>query len=74
MHVLFYMFAQDICVGDFWETQERRAIADFTTGIAVDKFMLVTMLESLESSSFAAPTEFDTSRHAKHSVIDAVKG
>ena len=33
---------QDLCVGDFWETQERRAITAFTTPVAVDRFLLVT--------------------------------
>ncbi len=42
---------QDLCVGDFWETQERRSITSFTTAIAVDKFQLVTLLRPPAAAS-----------------------
>jgi hypothetical protein len=55
--------AQDLCVGDFWETQERRSIATFTTAIAVDKFQLVTITAAPPPKSmFQFPTAFASSR------------
>ena len=55
--------SQDLCVGDFWETQERRAIATFTTPIAVDKFLLVTSAVTVVNAPmFAFPDTFDPSR------------
>ncbi len=51
---------QDLCVGDFWETQERRSIASFTTAIAVDKFKLVTLLRPEDTQSlFVFPKTID---------------
>jgi hypothetical protein len=53
---------QDLCVGDFWESEERRALTTFTSAIYVDKLMLVTMLKPLPTSYFTFPVEFDSSR------------
>ncbi len=56
---------QDICVGDFWETQERRGIAAFTTALAVDKFFLVTSsVTNTQPPMRVFPTAFDPSRRA----------
>jgi hypothetical protein len=46
---------QDLCVGDLWETQERRGISSFTTAIAVDKFQLVTLAKSEPDTMFVVP-------------------
>ncbi len=35
--------AVDVCIGDFWETAQRRALVPFTTSIDVDKMYLITM-------------------------------
>jgi hypothetical protein len=32
----------DICVGDFWETTERRQLAPMTASMAIDIFQLVS--------------------------------
>ena len=32
----------DLCVGDFWETSERRRIAPMTASIDIDVFSLVS--------------------------------
>jgi hypothetical protein len=70
---------QDLCVGDFWETQERRSITSFTTAIAVDRFKLVTLLRpqaapaifvfpempELSRSYSLAPTQCPASCHRR---------
>jgi hypothetical protein len=35
--------AVDVCIGNFWETAERRALVPFTTAIDVDKMYLISM-------------------------------
>ncbi len=57
---------QDLCVGDFWETQERRSIATFTTAIDVDRFMLVTtVLPQSNAELFPFPGSFASYRSAR---------
>ena len=34
-------------MGDFWETEERRAISTFTTAIGTDSFILLTNAQTL---------------------------
>ena len=58
--------AQDLCVGDFWETKERRAAADFTTVIGVDRFLLVSMAEREDTS---AVLQFLSSFDVARSII-----
>ena len=56
---------QDICVGDFWETEERRGISTFTTTIAEDKFQLVTTARPMTAGSmFKFISAFDVSKSA----------
>ncbi len=52
-------------MGDFWETQERRGIAAFTTALAVDKFILVTSsLTNTQPPMLVFPASFNPSRQA----------
>eukprot|EP00291_Cryptomonas_curvata_P019850 CAMPEP_0172158522 /NCGR_PEP_ID=MMETSP1050-20130122/4420_1 /TAXON_ID=233186 /ORGANISM="Cryptomonas curvata, Strain CCAP979/52" /LENGTH=503 /DNA_ID=CAMNT_0012827925 /DNA_START=62 /DNA_END=1573 /DNA_ORIENTATION=+ len=52
----------DICVGDFWETPDRRGIAAFTTALAVDKFILVTSsVTNNKPPMLVFPAAFDPS-------------
>jgi hypothetical protein len=53
---------QDLCVGDFWESADRRALTTYTSPIYVDKFILVTMIQSMSNSFFLFPVQFDGSR------------
>ncbi len=54
---------QDLCVGDFWETQERRNMSTFTTVIGVDKFLLITPAVAQDSLPMLMwPVSFDPSR------------
>ena len=57
--------SQDLCVGDFWETQERRGLAAFTEPIAVDRFLLVSSIVPTPSAFFNFPTSFDPARPAR---------
>ena len=41
---------QDLCVGDFWETAERRAASAFTSVIAIDTMRLYTTPASSATS------------------------
>eukprot|EP00292_Cryptomonas_paramecium_P013196 CAMPEP_0113674476 /NCGR_PEP_ID=MMETSP0038_2-20120614/7436_1 /TAXON_ID=2898 /ORGANISM="Cryptomonas paramecium" /LENGTH=221 /DNA_ID=CAMNT_0000591053 /DNA_START=64 /DNA_END=726 /DNA_ORIENTATION=- /assembly_acc=CAM_ASM_000170 len=51
----------DMCVMDSWETMERRAIAQFTTALAVDRFKLITVATpDAFTLSFPMPSSFDT--------------
>ncbi len=54
---------QDLCVGDVWETQERRGLSSFTTAIAVDRFMLITNLKEKSESMFWFPEKVNLDRY-----------
>ena len=54
---------QDLCVGDVWETQERRGLSSFTTAIAVDRFMLITNLKEKSESMFLFPEKVNLDRY-----------
>ena len=57
---------QDVCVGDFWETAERRAISTFSTVIGVDHFLLVSMAQTSTSSElFKFMSQFQLSGCAR---------
>eukprot|EP00291_Cryptomonas_curvata_P018852 CAMPEP_0172168344 /NCGR_PEP_ID=MMETSP1050-20130122/10082_1 /TAXON_ID=233186 /ORGANISM="Cryptomonas curvata, Strain CCAP979/52" /LENGTH=445 /DNA_ID=CAMNT_0012839249 /DNA_START=284 /DNA_END=1621 /DNA_ORIENTATION=+ len=48
----------DMCIGDFWETYERRSIATFTTAMLVDKFTIVTIPDPDSNTEVGIPRTF----------------
>jgi hypothetical protein len=52
-----------LCVADFWETEQRRAISTFTSPVKVDTLLLVTTTKPLNTDSmFQFPNTFSSDR------------
>ena len=60
--LMFMLFSQDLCLGDFRETFERRAVVEFTSPFFVDRLLLVTLTKPYSSSSALDFGSFETSR------------
>ena len=54
--------AQDMCLGDYWETAERRKLVSYTTAYHIDKLYLMTLTESITSTATFDFGYFDSSR------------
>ena len=68
MFLLLLLFVlQDMCVGDFWETVERREIATFTTAMVTDQFTIMTIPDPSASDGViqGAPAVFPVQRYLK---------
>jgi hypothetical protein len=60
------LFFQDMCIGDFWETHERRSITTFTTALLVDKFTIVTIVDPDSNTEDGIPLSFPVQRSASY--------
>jgi hypothetical protein len=71
----------DMCVGDFWETSERRQLAPMTISIAIDLFSLVSKVRVLQfqraprawhAARFFAPRAVNMCNVCKNGYLSAI--
>ncbi len=53
---------QDICLGAFWETPQRRSLVSFSTAMLVDQMKLMTIPDPRVASSKGYPSSFPLNR------------